>query len=183
MYFVHSDNLMSIRNTLGVQVLMYRQDDPSKCTAAKLVRFGLAEPVRFIKYNTLLLDPFCEIVISNQDIGRFKRVCAVDCSWEKASESLLGWKVLKRGACRRLPALLAGNPTNYSKMSRLSSAEALAASLFILGQTEMAKDILHKFKWGHTFFELNLELLQDYSNAVSPAAIIELEKEYFPHLY
>ena len=168
---------------MHVQVLMHRQDDPSKCTAAKLVRFGLAEPVRFIKNNTLLLDPFCEIVLSNQDAGRFKTVCAVDCSWEKAFESLQSWKAPKRGACRRLPALLAGNPTNYSKTSRLSSAEALAASLFILGQTQTSEDILSKFKWGHTFFELNLEPLRDYSNAVSRAEIIELEREYFPHLY
>jgi len=166
-----------------VQVLMHRQDDPSKCSAAKLVRFGLAEPVRFIKYGTLLLDPFCEIVLCNQDTGRFKTVCAVDCSWEKAFESLQRWRARKRGSCRRLPALLAGNPTNYCKTSRLSSAEALAASLFILGQTQTSEDILAKFKWGHTFFELNLELLRDYSNAVSSAAIIELEKEYFPHLY
>ena len=32
--------------------------------AAKLVRFGLAESVRFIRPNTLLLDPFCKIVLS-----------------------------------------------------------------------------------------------------------------------
>jgi pre-rRNA-processing protein TSR3 len=161
---------------------MHRQDDPSKCTAAKLVRFGLAERVRFIKYNTLLLDPFCEIILSNQDVGRFNTICAVDCSWEKAFESFQRWKAFKRGACRRLPVLLAGNPTYYCKTSRLSSAEALAAALFIMGQTKMSEDIMQKFKWGHTFFELNFELLRDYSNAVSPAAIIELEKEYFPHL-
>ena len=28
---------------MQVQVLMYKQDDPKKCTAAKIVKFGLAK--------------------------------------------------------------------------------------------------------------------------------------------
>jgi pre-rRNA-processing protein TSR3 len=167
---------------MRAQVLMFKQDDPAKCTAAKLVRFGLAESVRFIRPNTLLLDPFCKIVLSTQDRSLFKSVCAVDCSWERAIDTLLNGKALKNGVHRRLPALLAGNPTNYSKLSKLSTAEALAASFFILGWRYMSENILDKFKWGHTFFELNSEILSDYANAVNATEIVELENGYFAHL-
>ena len=167
---------------MQAQVLMYKQDDPAKCTAAKLVKFGLAESVRFIRPNTLILDPFCKIVLSTQDRTLFKSVCAVDCSWERAIDTLLKGKAIKNGVRRRLPALLAGNPTNYSKLSKLTTAEALAASLFILGWRSMSENILDKFKWGHTFFELNSEILSDYTNAVDTTEIVELEKGYFPHL-
>ncbi|HXP51623.1 MAG TPA: DUF367 family protein, partial [Bacteroidia bacterium] len=142
---------------------MYRQDDPSKCTAAKLVKFGLAESVRFIRLNTLLLDPFCKVVLSNDDSSLIKSICALDCSWEKATGTLLKGKALKNGISRRLPALLAGNPINYCKLSKLTTAEALAASLFILGWKNQSERILDKFKWGHTFIELNSEILNDYS--------------------
>src|SRR5215472_5303093 len=167
---------------MRVQVLMYRQDDPSKCTAAKLVKFGLAESVRFIRLNTLLLDPFCKVVLSNDDSSLIKSVCALDCSWEKATGTLLKGKALKNGISRRLPALLAGNPINYCKLSKLTTAEALAASLFILGWKNQSERILDKFKWGHTFIELNSQILNDYSNALNATEMVEIEKEYFPHL-
>jgi len=64
-----------------------------------------------------------------------------------------------------LPPLFAGNPVNYSKLNKLTTAEALSGSLFILGFKEQALELLNKFKWGHTFYELNENLLNDYSNA------------------
>ena len=167
---------------MRVQVLLYRQDDPAKCTATKLVKFGLAESIRSIRLSTLLLNPFCKVVLSNEDNRIIKSVCALDCSWEKAMETLHKGKVLKNGICRRLPALLAGNPNNYCKLSKLTTAEALAASLFILGRRNQSEEILDKFKWGHTFVELNSEILNDYRNALNAAEIVEIEKEYFPHL-
>ena len=39
---------------------MLRQDDPKKCTAAKLVKFGLAMNVNRTSKNTLILDPFAK---------------------------------------------------------------------------------------------------------------------------
>lgn len=83
---------------------------------------------------------------------------------------------------RRLPAMLAANPINYSKLGRLSTAEALAGSLYILGDKQLAKDFMEKFKWGHTFFELNSNLLDDYSKAENEQEILVIEKQYFPHL-
>jgi pre-rRNA-processing protein TSR3 len=78
--------------------------------------------------------------------------------------------------------MLAGNPTNYAKLGKLSSAEALAGALYILGEQELAEKMMGKFKWGHTFLELNVGLLNDYACAESPERVSELEKEYFPQL-
>ena len=41
---------------------------------------------------------------------------------------------------------------------------------------------MNKFKWGHTFFELNGNLLEEYTNAKSMIEIVQCEKEYFAQL-
>jgi pre-rRNA-processing protein TSR3 len=86
------------------------------------------------------------------------------------------------GIGRRLPAMLAANPTNYAKLGKLSSAEALAGALYILGEKELAAKMMDKFKWGHTFLELNANLLNDYADAETEEQVEELEKEYFLQL-
>ena len=78
--------------------------------------------------------------------------------------------------------MLAANPTNYAKLGKLSSAEALAGALYIFGEKELAAKIMDKFKWGHTFLELNVNLLDDYADAETKEQIAEIEKEYFPRL-
>jgi pre-rRNA-processing protein TSR3 len=42
--------------------------------------------------------------------------------------------------------------------------------------------MMDKFKWGHTFLELNVNLLLDYADAETEEQVVELEKEYFPQL-
>ena len=42
---------------------------------------------------------------------------------------------------------------------------------------------MNKFKWGHTFIDLNHDILEDYSHVKEQEKIIEIEKEYFPNLY
>jgi pre-rRNA-processing protein TSR3 len=175
--------LTSIDAALKVCVYMLGQDDPSKCTAAKLTRFGLAERIRHVSHNTLLLNPLSREIFSRKEGISYGSVCAIDCSWEKAGEVFSRYRELRYGKHRRLPTLLAANPTNYSKLGKLSSAEALAGCLFILGYENQAVQLLNKFKWGHTFLELNGELLRDYLNADSSRAIMETERQYFGQLY
>jgi len=78
---------------------------------------------------------------------------------------------------------LAGNPTNYAKLGMLSTVEALSAALYILNYKEMSREILNKFKWGHTFLDLNSEILEEYSNAQGQDEIMAIEKDYFPHIF
>jgi pre-rRNA-processing protein TSR3 len=163
-------------------VLMHRQDDPNKCTAAKLVKFKMAHEVRKIPYNSIVLDPFSNIVFTQKDKQNMNGICAIDCSWKLASSTI---KIPKNSniANRKLPALLAGNPTNYAKLGALSTSEAIAGALYILGYKEHALEIMNKFKWGHTFIELNYGALEDYSNTTEQYRVKEIEKEYFPNLF
>jgi rRNA small subunit aminocarboxypropyltransferase len=163
-------------------VYMLRQDDPFKCTAAKLAKFRLAEPVRFIRRSSIVLNPFSRLPVMKKDVKIADSICAIDCSWERADEVLRRRPLASQGIGRRLPAMLAANPTNYAKLGKLSSAEALAGALYVLGEKKLAADIMDKFKWGHTFLELNSNLLEDYAHAETENQITQLEKEYFLQL-
>jgi pre-rRNA-processing protein TSR3 len=81
---------------------------------------------------------------------------------------------------RSLPYLVASNPTHYGKPTTLSTAEALAAALFILGYRERARDILAGFKWGPTFFELNREPLEAYAAATNSAEVVDAQRQFMP---
>ena len=161
-----------------VFVLLLKQDDPHKCTAAKLAKFGLARAlfrVRQIPRESLILNPIADRILLAND-RTLRSLVAIDCSWEKAqSEFRRGLP----GLARRLPTLLAANPTNYAKRHKLSSAEALAAASYIMGHVEIAKKLLSLFKWGDTFLTLNRELLEAYSTAASEDEVSEIESEYF----
>lgn len=157
-------------------VYMLKQDDPKKCTAAKLVHFKIANAVRRIPRNSLVLNPYAEVSLCKSDKTLAHSITAIDCSWERVNAT---FQKNFYGMNRRLPLLLAANPTNYSKLGKLSSAEALAGALSILGFDDLAFDVMNKFKWGHTFFELNDELLKEYANANDPSEIQRIEMEYF----
>ena len=157
-------------------VYMLKQDDPKKCTAAKLVRFNLASAVRRIPRNSLVLNPYSDLPLCKSDNALADSITAIDCSWENVNAT---FRQNFSGINRRLPFLLAANPTNYSKLGKLSSAEALAGALSILGFNDLAFALMNKFKWGHTFFELNDELLKEYANAKDLSEIQRIEMEYF----
>src|SRR5918999_5468611 len=72
-------------DVFGMKPLVYmlHQDDPFKCTAAKLVRFRLALQVKFISRTTIVLDPFSGHTVSRRDQTGADSVCAIDCSWEQ----------------------------------------------------------------------------------------------------
>lgn len=154
---------------------MFRQDDPAKCTAAKLVKFGLARQVRRTAHSTLVLDPFAERFVLKSDCDLANSIAAIDCSWELAQNT---FSKKFSGLARKLPPLLAGNPVNYAKVGKLTTAESLAGALFILGLDVEAHEILDKFKWGHTFFDLNKEPLKEYAGAQSGQQVSEISRQY-----
>ena len=130
--------------------------------AAKLVKFNLIQSIRFIPEGTIVLNPLSKIALSKTDNSIAKSLCAIDCSWNYFDETIKKFNILKKRINRRLPLLLAGNPVNYAKLGKLTTAEAIAGSLFILGFQSKAAELLNKFKWGHTFLDLNMELLELY---------------------
>ncbi|RNJ75398.1 MAG: DUF367 family protein [Nitrosopumilus sp. D6] len=159
---------------MRLQVLMFYQDDPKKCTAAKMVKFGLAQSVKKIARSGLVLDPFSERTLLPRD-RHAGSIVGIDCSWRLAGKEFSHGLGSVR---RKLPPLFAGNPTNYSKLSMLTTAEAMAAALFILGFKEQALALLDKFRWGHTFYELNEELLGDYAKLTGEDHLVHVLHEY-----
>lgn len=164
-----------------IQLHLYhaKQCDPKKCSGKKLARFALAtlhENPRALPVEAIFLDPFAEQALSPaDDPGR--GLVALDCSWEEV-ERVFPMLLKLRLKHRALPFLLAANPVNFGKPFKLSTVEAFAAALFILGEKEQAALILNKFKWGRTFLELNQEPLEMYSKAANSTEVVKIQGEY-----
>lgn len=150
--------------------------DPRKCTVKKLERAGLialiAKSSR-IPRNTLLLDPAAEQALSAADLP-VRSITVLDCSWE-VLETISLQKVRRH---RALPYLVAANPVNFGRPFRLTSVEACAAALCILGEKAQALHVLEPFSWGIRFLELNEELLSRYASACDSREVIEIQAEY-----
>ncbi len=161
-----------------IPLYAYRDNtcDPRKCTVKKLERAGLVKilhKVSQIPRSTLLLDPTAAQALSPADRGA-PSVTALDCSWE----------VLDTGAVRTwrrrraLPYLVAANPVNFGRPFRLTSVEACAAALWILGEAEQAREILMRFGWGIRFLEVNEEPLRLYAAAKDSSEVVEIQAGY-----
>jgi pre-rRNA-processing protein TSR3 len=60
----------------------------------------------------------------------------------------------------------------------LSSVEALAAALWILGEEQQARDILAKVSWGVRFLEVNAEPLSLYATAKDSAEVVKFQSMF-----
>jgi pre-rRNA-processing protein TSR3 len=151
-------------------------DDPEKCTAKKLGRFGLATLHSSNSATPwgLVLSPFAEQAVSPADREITETLVALDLSWESAETA----RFELAGEHRALPFLLAGNPVNYGRPYRLTTVEAFAGALIILGEREQAETLLSKFRWGQTFLDLNEEPLRRYAAAADSKEVIEIQGEY-----
>ena len=154
---------------------MFYQDDPKKCTAAKMVKFRLAQNITKISKKGLVLDPFSKQTLLPKDKFLINSIIGIDCSWNLVDQT---FSKKFSGIKRKLPPLLAGNPVNYSKLNKLTTVEALAGSLFIMGFKEQGLELLDKFKWGHTFYELNQNLLDEYLKLENEDQIESILKDF-----
>jgi pre-rRNA-processing protein TSR3 len=77
-----------------------------------------------------------------------------------------------------LPFVVAVNPVNYGKPLKLSTLEAFATALYILGDVKKAEEMLNLYKWGPNFLVLNKEPLEDYRNAKNSSEIIDAMRQY-----
>ena len=158
------------------------QCDPKKCTSRKLQRLGLLTFVprsASLPAGTLLLTPDAERALSHADAPRARRhgLSVLDLSW-RVTEKVGRFPSVPKAVGRALPYLLAANPVNYGKPFILSSAEALAAALILLGEEGHARELLSKFAWGEQFLLLNREPLDAYRKAEDSAAIVAAQAEF-----
>ena len=168
-------------NDIRIFIFQAGEDDPKKSTGRKVVRFGMAKEyrnLRMLPRGSIFLNPFSDEVLWRGDrtIAVRKGISAVDSSWNREERSYFE---IKRMESRRLPVLLAANPINYGRPYRLSTAEAIAAALYIIGYEAQARRILSKFRWGEQFFILNREPLEAYAQADSPEKVTQEEGEFF----
>ncbi|MDO5852132.1 MAG: DUF367 family protein [Methanobacteriaceae archaeon] len=163
-------------------VIYHSQEcDPRRCTSIKLERqnkVNIVKNIRKLPYNAILLDAEADKSISPSDRERIEKygISALDCSWKKLKKSSFNFKSKKNH--RLLPFLVAANPVNYGKPCILSTAEALAASLYIIGFKKEAQDLMGIFKWGPHFITLNEKLLEAYSEAKTSTEIIKIQNEF-----
>ncbi len=171
-----------MNKTIRLIIYHANEDDPKKCSAKKMNKFNFANltsNIKKIPKNTILLNPFAEKSLSQEDalIAEKNGIVAIDCSWKNAENS---FEYLdKRNYSRALPYLIAVNPINYGKILKLTTLEAFAAALYILDDVDRAKKILNIYKWGPQFIELNKEPLEDYRKAKNSREIIEYMNQYF----
>ena len=123
------------------------------------------ERIQQIPRYSLILNPLAERILSHDDHNIFVKsgLTILDCSWNHAEEIF----TKKFPNSRKLPHLIAANPVNYGKPTKLTSVEALAAAYYLLGYEETSRELLSIFKWGIQFFNLNSNLLRDYANCSS----------------
>lgn len=151
-------------------------DDPTKCTARRLARF---DQVTLHEHDEampsgLVLDPHAERAISPADRDETDRLLAIDCSWTSADPG----QYALRGPRRALPFLVAANSINFGRPFRLTTAEALAAALFILGEPAQAERVLEPFRWGGPFLELNAEPLRRYADCADSGEVVAVQADY-----
>lgn len=160
-----------------MELVIYHADqcDPKKCTGRKLARFGLARLTKRMNdlRPCLVLSPFSRKALSPEDKDAHG-LAALDCSWAHAEEVFERLSLKERA----LPFLVAANPVNFGKPFKLSTVEALAAALVILGMPQRAEMMLSKFSWGHVFLELNREPLALYARAKDSSEIVEIQAGY-----
>lgn len=159
------------------------EDDPRKCTARKLHRFGLAQLVtgfEQVPRDAVLLSPFSKKSLSAEDAAAVRRygLVAVDCSW-KTAEALFG-QLEARNPSRALPFVLAVNPVNYGKAFQLTTLEAFAAALYIIGAVDQATRLVQLYKWAPHFLQLNKEPLEAYRRAATSAEVVAAMHQFLP---
>ena len=166
----------------NIKITVYhaKQCDPRKCSSLKLKRRRLIHVVyrlRLLPHGAIVLNPFSEKAFSPADRKRIedKGLVALDYSWKCTENARL---IPLFGESRGLPYLVAANPINYGTPTKLSTVEALAAALYIVGYKEQGEQLLSIFKWGPEFFKLNQRLLEAYAQAKNSVEVVELQRKF-----
>ena len=170
---------------VSVHAVWLAQDDPKKNTAVLASKRGnlkLHKRINTLPKRGIILEPLCGKVFGPEDhalIINGGSLVGLDCSWAHIEESVAQVMRRTRLQPRMLPLLLAANPVNWGKPGRLTTAEALATVLNLIGRVKQARDVLGAFRWGERFFELNKEPLDAYAKAQTSAELVELQFEFF----
>lgn len=163
-----------------IPVIIYDkcQCDPKKCTAKRMLKFGLgkeAKTLGAIPKGSIVLSPFSDRAMSPADIVHARKgLVVMDLTWTNIDE----FPRLKKVEERALPYLLASNPINWGRPMELNSAEAVMAALCILGEREQVEQFMGRFNWAPEFMRLNGAMLDEYSRAKDSTEVVRIQNEY-----
>lgn len=171
---------------IPLHAIWLAQDDPKKNTAviaSKRDDIVLHKKLKSLPKKGILLEPLSGKVFGPEDhhilLEKKGHLVGLDCSWAQIEKSVELVTKTTRLVPRMLPLLLAANPVNWGKPSRLTTMEAIAATLYLVGRKEHARQVLGAFRWGNRFFELNQDPLDAYASARSSDELVNLQFEFF----
>jgi len=162
-----------------IPIMVYDKDqcDPKKCTAKRMEKFGLAKelPLNRIPAGCIVLTPFAKETLSPADLKYARKgIVVLDLTWTHIDEI----PHIKGEKARKLPYFVASNPINYGKPWNLNSAEAVLATLLVLGQDEQAELFMPRFNWAPVFKQINGAFLDNYRTAKDSDDIERMQNEY-----
>eukprot|EP00891_Asterochloris_glomerata_P004300 jgi/Astpho2/4300/gw1.00064.100.1_t len=153
--------------------------DKKRCTGTRLMRLHVVSEIRLgTPFPGVILSPNGKrcVSVEDQELIAAKGLAVVDCSWNRLDD--VPFNRIKGAAPRLLPWLVAANPVNFGRPCKLSCAEAFAAALFICRFSDAAVAVMSRFKWGHSFFSTNADLLERYAACPSSVAVIEVQTSF-----
>lgn len=164
---------------LRLRMWDFAQCDPKRCTGARLAKIGILQRMPLKQpFRGIVLSPNATISVSPADTSILETSgsSVIDCSWARLSE--IPFRQMQAGHHRLLPFLVAANTVNYGRPSKLSCAEAVAATIYICGKKEAAIKVLQPFAWGMEFIRLNKELLDMYSACTDSEDVVRKQNEW-----
>jgi len=151
---------------------------------SKLRKLGYASLLKLGQtFPGIVLSSEATIFVSPKDIDIVANygISGINCSWNRLDE--IPFNSMGKGKNQRLlPILLAANTVNYGKPSKLNTAEAIAACLYITGYKEDARIILSTFSYGEEFIKLNAEALEAYSKCAGTEEVNIIHNDYIDAL-
>ena len=173
-----NETLEARRRFTGIlRMWEFNQNDSKRDSGSKLVRLGMAKTLKVGQnYAGVVLSSEAQTVISREDleIVRAHGVGGVNCSWNQL-DKVPSRKLGRPRLHRILPFMVAANPVNYGRPFKMNTAEAMAASLYIVGLKQDAHDLMAQFAFGAEFLRLNQEALDAYADAPDAAGVRAVE--------
>ncbi|CAN0474533.1 unnamed protein product [Ectocarpus sp. 12 AP-2014] len=165
--------------TVSLRMWDFEQCDVKKCTGRKLCRLGLVREMELgAPFAGLVLSPNGELTVSpaDREVVETLGMSVIDCSWARLDE--IPFHQMRSGHHRLLPFLVAANPVNYGKPMKLTCAEAIAATLYIVGHQHEAVKVMDQFGWGAEFLRVNEDVLETYAACADGAEVVKAQAAF-----
>ncbi|KAL7751235.1 ribosome biogenesis protein tsr3 [Sorochytrium milnesiophthora] len=165
--------------TVPLAMWDFEHCDPKRCSGKKLERLGLIKSLRVPqRFHGLILSPEGRIAVSpaDRDIVASRGLCVVECSWARLNE--VPFAKIRSPHDRLLPYLVAANPVNYGRPSKLNCVEALAAAFYITGFREFGDALMARFEWGRSFYDINRALFERYARCADAQEVLAEQEAY-----